>query len=40
VTLSSATATIQTLTTGGQKGKLTITGNFTNSAGGTIRIGG
>jgi fibronectin-binding autotransporter adhesin len=43
VTLSAATATIQTLTGSGpsaQNGKLTITGNFDNSAGGTIRIGG
>lgn len=39
VTLSAGT-TLQTLTTGGQNGKLTITGNLTNSAGGTIRIGG
>ena len=39
VTLSAGT-TLQTLTTGGQNGKLTITGTLTNSAGGTIRIGG
>jgi autotransporter-associated beta strand protein len=40
VTLSTNTASIQSLTAGGQNGKLTITGNFTNSAGGVIRIGG
>jgi autotransporter-associated beta strand protein len=39
VTLSAGTV-LQTLTAGGQNGKLTITGTLTNSAGGTIRIGG
>ena len=39
VTLSAGT-TLQSLTAGGQNGKLTITGTLTNSAGGTIRIGG
>jgi autotransporter-associated beta strand protein len=38
VTLSAGT-TLQTLTAGGQNGKLTV-GSLTNSAGGTIRIGG
>ena len=39
VTLAAGTV-LQTLTAGGQNGKLTLTGTFTNSAGGTIRIGG
>ena len=38
VTLSTST-TLQTLTTGGQNGKLTVAA-LTNSAGGTIKIGG
>ena len=36
----SATANVQSGADAGQNGKLTITGNLTNSAGGTIRIGG
>lgn len=35
-----ASGTIQGATAGGQNGKLTIGGNFTNTAGGTIKIGG
>ena len=40
VTISSATAKVQSGTASGQNGKLTITGTLTNSAGGIIRIGG
>lgn len=39
VTLTASGATLQTLTTGGQNGKLTVAA-LTNSAGGTIKIGG
>ena len=39
VTLTTSTATLQTLTTGGQNGKLTVA-SLNNSAGGTIKIGG
>ena len=39
VTMTASTATLQTLTTGGQNGKLTVAA-LTNSAGGTIKIGG
>lgn len=39
VTLTASGATLQTLTAGGQNGKLTVAG-LTNSAGGTIKIGG
>jgi hypothetical protein len=39
VTLSSASATIQTLVADGQNGKVTLA-SLTNTAGGTIRIGG
>lgn len=39
VTISSPTATLQTLTTGGQRGKLTVK-SLDNTAGGIIRIGG
>ena len=41
VTIGSATAKVQSGTTvSSQNGKLTVTGTLTNSAGGTIRIGG
>lgn len=39
VTLTASGATLQTLTTGGQNGKLTVAA-LTNSAGGIIKIGG
>jgi autotransporter-associated beta strand protein len=39
VTISASGATLQTLTAGGQNGKLTVAA-LTNSAGGTIKIGG
>jgi autotransporter-associated beta strand protein len=39
VTLTASTATLQTLTTGGQNGKLTVAA-LDNSAGGIIKIGG
>lgn len=39
VTISSSAATLQTLTTGGQNGKLTVA-SLNNAAGGTIKIGG
>lgn len=39
VAIGANTATLQTLTTGGQNGKLTVAA-LTNSAGGTIKIGG
>jgi autotransporter-associated beta strand protein len=39
VTIAAGT-TLQSLTAGGQNGKLTVGGNFDNSAGGVIRIGG
>jgi autotransporter-associated beta strand protein len=38
-TLTASGATLQTLTTGGQNGRLTVAA-LTNSAGGTIKIGG